>query len=152
MTGSQVCLLLVGAGFELLGIGLAVLESLDVRRAFRQRSAVAHSRTASASVTGHGAVVSVTGREPTVEERIETVEQELTQLRDEVSGIGAKLRDEWREDLRIEAQTIRTEVDHHVSDLRRLLGAGVEPNRRRTVGFGLFAFGLVLQTAAQFRW
>lgn len=150
MTQVQVVLLLVGAGLELVGIGIAVLDSLDVRRAFRQRSAIAHARQATASVTAYGAVVSVTGREPTVEERIEAAERELTQLREEVSGIPPRLREEWREDLRTEAQTIRSETEHHVRDLRRLLGAGVEPNRRRMIGFGLFAFGLLLQTASQF--
>ena len=150
MTTAQVALLIVGAGLELLGIGLAVLESIDVRRAFLRRSAIARSGVARATVTAHGAVVNVTGHEPTVGERVARLEVLANRVQQDLNLQAVTLRDQFRDELQQEARAVREDMEFQVSDVRRLLGVSVQPKRRRAIGFALFALGLVLQTASQF--
>lgn len=136
---------------ELVGIALAVLDTLDVRRAFRQRFGQAHIRGGGGTVVGIGDVaVADTGRVPTLDERVTGLERALDEVRNDIPRQVAAVREAMVEQIRLQADSIRADLDFHVKDLRRLLGAGVEPNRRRALGFVLFAGGLLLQTAANY--
>jgi hypothetical protein len=143
--------LFVGVGLELAGIALAVLDTLDVRRAFRQRFGRAHIRGGGATVVGIGDVaVADTGRVPTLEERVSGLEHALDAVRKDIPRQVAAVREAMAEQIRSQADSIRADLDFHVKDLRRLIGVGVEPNRRRAWGFALFAAGLLLQTASNY--
>ncbi|MCA1569911.1 MAG: hypothetical protein LC798_06230, partial [Chloroflexi bacterium] len=150
MTTAQTILLVVGTILELAGIGLAVLDTLDIRKAFARRDAVAHVGLLRMEVEGHGAVVNVTGEPPTVEERLVRLEAQTERLQQDLNEQFVALRKELREEVDDKVRAAQQTMDFQVQDIRRLLGVGVQPNLRRTLGFGLFAIGLLLQTTSNF--
>jgi hypothetical protein len=146
----QSIVLWTGVVMELAGIALAVLDTLDVRRAFRQRFGRAHIRAAAELLAIGDAAHADTGRTPTVEERLAGLEHGLAEVRNDIPRQVAAAREALEGEIRSEAASIRADLDFQVKDLRRLLGVGVEPNRRRAWGFALFAAGLLLQTVANY--
>jgi hypothetical protein len=150
VTLGQSIVLWAGVVLELAGIGLAVLDTLDIRRAFLQRFGQAHIRGGGTIMAIGDVAEADTGRVPTVEERVSGLERRLDEVQKDIPRQLAAVREAMEGEIRLEADSIRADLDFQVKDLRRLLGAGVEPNTRRALGFVLFAGGLLLQTAANY--
>lgn len=89
-------------------------------------------------------------QQPSLEERVARLENEAKEIRSEIAGRLRSLHTTIQREIRTEAEWMRSDLDFHVKDLRRLIGVGVEPNARRTTGLLLFAVGLVLQTASNY--
>jgi len=138
-----------GAGSELFGLLLVVLDARDARR--RAARVVSRDQTVylgSAHARAIGGRVTVTGgRQPTLEERVESLEQRLLRVHDELSERIDRVEDAAQE----EASRVRGEAMAHADELDRklrdFLADALAGGRART-GVVFFAVGVLLSAAA----
>jgi hypothetical protein len=152
-------LLIVGALLELLGLGLVAWDVYDARRQrvalsrqdqlVQVGTAIEHNRALGMTVVG-GATE--TPPVPPLEERVATLEGELEQM-------GRRLDQEAERHVRDHramsdefAKWVaegRREVFDLEQKLRPMIGGAAAGNiKRRGIGVGLFALGLIIQMAA----
>jgi|SoimicmetaTmtLPC_FD_contig_41_4233899_length_787_multi_3_in_0_out_0_2 hypothetical protein len=152
-------LLIVGALLEILGLGLVAWDVYDARR---QRVVLSHQDqlVQVGAATEHNRALGMTAvggateppPVPPLEERVATLEGELEQM-------GRRLDQEAERHVR-DHRAMTDEFSKWVAEARRevfdleqklrpMIGAAAAGNiRRRGIGVGLFALGLIVQTAA----
>jgi hypothetical protein len=147
-------LLLIGGGaaLELVGILLVVL---DVREARRQARAVtqreqiirplgiAHER----GIARAGTVIG--GRQPSIDERVTRLEQQLRGLREEMEYRVDRITETVRADLADLVAGSAADAEGRDRQLRQFLADQLDAGiGRRVLGAVLFGVGLLLQTVA----
>jgi len=142
-------LTLGGAGFELVGLALVLLDARDARRQARgviRRDQVVYVGTARSRAKG-GAVTVKGGRQSTLEERIDTLERRLREVRDELDERIDRVDDAAQD----AAGQVRGEAMSHADALDRKLRdflADALSGGRSLIGVAFFAIGLGLSAAA----
>jgi hypothetical protein len=151
-------LLIVGALLELLGLGLVASDVYDARRqrvAFSRQDRLVQVGTATEHDGALGMPAAGATEPPPVpplEERVATLEGELEQM-------GRRLEQEAERHVR-DHRAMADEFSRWVAEARRevfdleqklrpMIGVAAAGNiKRRGIGVGLFALGLIVQTAA----
>ena len=137
----------VGALFEGFGLGFIAREARG--QAKKIEAFVKRPRTLYAHSSFHGVSSVEVGRmtggpEPTNGERVRLVEDAVSNLKNEVQEIDARLREQWQNDLGQTEQRIEMALNDYKADLEKLVTDA--PTKLRLWGVGLFVTGLALQT------
>lgn len=142
-------LTLGGAGFELVGLALVLLDARDARRRARdveRRDQVVYPGRALARAKGREVTVTA-GRQPTLEERVDRLERRLREVHRELDERIDRVDDAAQG----EASRVRGEAMAHADTLDRTLReflARALSGGRSVLGVAFFAIGLGLSAAA----
>lgn len=146
----QVWLTLGGAAAELFGLALVLLDARDARRhadevVTRDVRLYVGTARARGKMTGTGTVVG--GREPTLEERVESLEKDLPRFYRELDDRIDRVDDAAQE----AAQQAGGEAKSHADDLDRALRDFISSSLRSSrslVGVGFFVAGVAASAVA----
>jgi hypothetical protein len=139
----SVGLLLLGGVFELGGVVLAVLDLKRTReemQRYERRPVTVYPGPARVEV-GIPAPTISTGREPTTEERLERMEGQVRQLRDDVDSLPRDIRDQLRKEISEATERAEEGARDRLDALDALLKGVIRPRLRGVV---LVAVGIVL--------